>query len=435
MLLGLRLFEVAENMRPVGDGNRGVGNLLPEDATVGAEKMGLDSRKRKAPRGNGSAPDHRTHSPRAAARAGLFEHKGRRAHRNVAFRHSPRSPWTDLLELSHRAPRLLPRIALCPDRRRPSGAWNRPSGAWNRQIHRRRLIRGPRARRQDLPDRPRPSHFGDNGSVRSPAQVLAEWFVRHITRPRREYRRFVFNDAEKLKSRIRPGDVVLIDGDQRVSQVVKYLTMSSWSHSAIYIGSALTRDSTRRAEVKRVFDGEARYLIAEALIDEGVVISPLVKYIDFNIRVCRPVGLTREQIQSVVGYVLGRVGHRYDRRNIFDLFRYLLPLHLIPMRLREDALHFGSGKDTETICSSLLAEAFAQVGFEILPIHIRRNAIVRGRLRQWIFGRPTRHVRSGVLGARHSSLCVPEDFDLSPHFDIVKFNSRDPIRFPYQRQE
>ncbi len=271
--------------------------------------------------------------------------------------------------------------------------------------------------------------------MRSPAQVLAEWFVRQITRPRREYRRFVFNNEERLKSRIRPGDVVLIDGDQRVSQVVKYLTMSSWSHSAIYIGSALLRNPARRPEVKRTYGREARYLIVEALLDEGVVISPLVKYVDFNIRVCRPVGLTPEQIEKVLSYVIGCVGHRYDRRNIFDLFRYLLPLRLIPMRLREEALHFGSGKATETICSSLLAEAFAQVGFDILPIHIRRHAVVRGRFRQWIFGRPTRRSRSGFLGVRHPSLCVPEDFDLSPHFDVVKFNAREPIRFPHVRAD
>ncbi len=269
--------------------------------------------------------------------------------------------------------------------------------------------------------------------MRSPHQALAAWFVRQITRPRREYRRFVFNDPERLKSRIRPGDVVLVDGDQRVAQVVKYMTMSSWSHSAIYIGSALLRNPARREDVLRTYGPEARYLIVEALLEGGVVISPLVKYIDYNIRVCRPFGLTRQQVETVIGYVLDRVGFAYDRRNILDLFRYLLPITLIPLRLREEALHFGSGKETETICSSLLAEAFAHVGFRILPEHTRRNAIPRGRFRRWIFGRPTRRVYSGVLRARHPSLCVPQDFDLSPYFDVVKFNARDPIRFDHVR--
>lgn len=271
--------------------------------------------------------------------------------------------------------------------------------------------------------------------MRSPGQVLAEWFVHELTRSRREYRRFVFNDERRLKSRIRPGDVVLVDGDQRVSQVVKYMTMSPWSHSAMYVGSALLRDPANRPEVRRRFGREARYLIVEALVDQGVVISPLVKYIDFNIRVCRPVALTRDRIETVIDHALSRVGFTYDRRNILDLFRYLLPLQLIPMRLREDALHFGSGRETETICSSLLAEAFDRIGHPILPMHIRRKAIVRGKLRQRIFGRPTRRVRSGFLKARHPTLCLPQDFDLSPYFDVVKFNAREPIEFSWDRQE
>ena len=263
--------------------------------------------------------------------------------------------------------------------------------------------------------------------MRTPVQVLRAWFVQYISLPREEYRRWFFNDPVRLKSRIRPGDVVLVDGDQRISQAIKYLTMSPWSHSAIYVGSGLLRDPSQRDEVRRVFGSEARYLIVEALVDCGVVVSPLVKYIDFNIRVCRPVGLAREQIESVVAYVLSRVGFTYDRRNVRDLLRYLLPFHLIPMRLREEALHFGSGKETETICSSLLAEAFARVGFSIMPVHVRRRAQVRGRLWRRIFGRPTRRVQSGLLKTRHPSLCVPLDFDLSPYFDVVKFNEREPI--------
>ncbi|MGA7992399.1 MAG: YiiX/YebB-like N1pC/P60 family cysteine hydrolase [Thermoanaerobaculia bacterium] len=271
--------------------------------------------------------------------------------------------------------------------------------------------------------------------MRSPGQVLAEGFVRYIVRSRREYRRYVFNDPERLKSWIRPGDVVLVDGDQRVSQVIKYLTMSAWSHAGIFIGSRLLRESPDSDAVKRRFGKESRYLIVEALLDQGVVVSPLVKYIDFNIRVCRPVGLEKEDVERVLDYVMARVGYTYDRRNIFDLFRYLLPVRLIPTRLREEALHFGSGRDTETICSSLLAEAFAHVGLSILPLHIRRSAVKRGPLRRRIFGRPTRKIRSGFLKVRHPSLCVPQDFDLSPRFDIIKFNARDPVHFPYERVE
>jgi len=129
-----------------------------------------------------------------------------------------------------------------------------------------------------------------------------------------------------------------------------------------------------------------------------------------------------------------RLRVREDRVDGFG-FRYLLPVTLIPSRLREEALHFGSGKETETICSSLLAEAFGRVDFPILPENIRRNRETRSRLRQVLLGRPTRRVYSGVLRTRHPSLCVPQDFDLSPYFDVVKFNAREKIEFDHKRRD
>lgn len=273
--------------------------------------------------------------------------------------------------------------------------------------------------------------------MRSPARALSDWFVKRLTRPRRRYHRFIYNSPEKLKATISPGDVLLVEGDQRISQAIKYLTMSSWSHSALFIGDALLRrDPATRAEVQRRFGREAKYLIVEALVDKGVVVSPLVKYLDLNIRICRPIGLTPEDRQTVLDYVIARIGWKYDRRNFFDLTRYFLPFSMIPPDLREDALHFGSGMETETICSSMLAEAFAQVRFPILPVPVRRKPqSTRERFRQQLLGRPTRRAYSGLLRARHPTLCVPRDFDLSPYFEIVKFNAREIADFDYRRLE
>ena len=273
--------------------------------------------------------------------------------------------------------------------------------------------------------------------MRTPRRALADWFLRQITRPRRNYRRFLWNDPQKLKATIEPGDVLLVDGDQRVSQAVKYLTQSSWSHSALFIGDALLRrDAETRAQVQKRFGREARFLVVEALVAEGVIVSPLVKYIDYNIRICRPRALRAEDRDAVIEYVLARIGHTYDRRNFFDLTRYLLPFHLVPSPLRDAALHFGSGVATETICSTLLAEAFGKVRFPIIPQQVRTPARTAGeRFRQQILGRPTRRAYSGLLRARHPTLCVPRDFDLSPYFDVVKFNARDLAAFDYRKLE
>ena len=38
---------------------------------------------------------------------------------------------------------------------------------------------------------------------------------------------------------LQPGDVLLVEGNSRVSVAIKYLTQSTWSHAALYIGDAL----------------------------------------------------------------------------------------------------------------------------------------------------------------------------------------------------
>ena len=50
-----------------------------------------------------------------------------------------------------------------------------------------------------------------------------------------------------------------------------------------------------------------------------------------------------------------------------------------------------------------------------------------------ILGRPTRRAYSGLLQARHPTLCVPRDFDLSPYFDIVKFGAGELGGFDYKK--
>lgn len=272
--------------------------------------------------------------------------------------------------------------------------------------------------------------------MRSLRQVLQDWFLRQITRRRRRYRRFVYNDADSLRATIRPGDVLLVDGDQRVSQAVKYLTQSSWSHSALFVGDALmTRWPDRRAELVRKYGRDARFMLVEALVDKGVIASPVTKYIGFNIRICRPIGLRPDDLEIVLDHVISRIGYSYDRRNFLDLTRYLLPFHLVPPTLREEALHFGSGKDTETICSTILAEAFGRVRYPILPLHVkrRRPRTTREKIRQQILGRPTKYAYSGLLRARHPTLYVPRDFDLSPYFEIVKFSPKDLEAFDYRK--
>ena len=44
------------------------------------------------------------------------------------------------------------------------------------------------------------------------------------------------NDSTALRDTLRPGDVLLIEGKGRISGSIEYLTQSTWSHSALYVG-------------------------------------------------------------------------------------------------------------------------------------------------------------------------------------------------------
>ena len=266
---------------------------------------------------------------------------------------------------------------------------------------------------------------------------LVDWIVRYLTEPLPAYERRIRNDLGALLADIRKADVILVEGDQRVSAIIRYLTQSCWSHSALYIGDELVRRGGERASWARdTFGDDAEHLVVEAL-PHGVVVSPLVKYVDYNIRICRPHGLRRDHAASIMDDAVAAIGWRYDLRNVVDLARYLIPVSVVPWRWRMAALHFGSGEPTEVICSSLIARLFVKVRFPIVPSVILPEPSAvreepRGRLARRILGEPSDRY-TGLFRMRHPTLVTPRDFDLSPFFDIVKQNPFARGSFDYSR--
>jgi hypothetical protein len=266
---------------------------------------------------------------------------------------------------------------------------------------------------------------------------LTEKLVELLTQPLPNYERRGWNDLARLERHVRKGDVLLVEGDSRVSAVIRYLTQSCWSHTALYVGDELVRRGGAAGErALRQYGDEARTLILEAL-PQGVVASPLSKYIDFNIRLVRPHRLRPEHLALILDEAVASIGLRYDLRNVLDLARYLLPVSLIPRRFRRAALHFGSGAPTEVICSSLIGRLFQQVGFPIVPPLETPGGFDAptkpgpGWL-QRMFGQGSFEY-TGLFRMRHPNLLTPRDFDLSPYFEVVKFNVIADGHFDYQR--
>ena len=207
-------------------------------------------------------------------------------------------------------------------------------------------------------------------------------------------------DPAALAAALRPCDVLLIEGNTRFSVAIKYLTQSTWSHAALFIGDALGPPPSR---------GEPHALI-EADVREGVRSLPLSEYAEMHTRICRPLGLTREDAAKVIAYAVSRLGDRYDLKNVIDLVRYLIPTPPVPSRIRRRMIAFGSGDPTRAICSTLIAQAFQSVRYPILPEVARTKS-----------DDPScENCYREILHIRHHSLFAPRDFDVSPYFDIVK---------------
>ncbi len=264
-------------------------------------------------------------------------------------------------------------------------------------------------------------------------KAVGGYAVRLLTKPLRGYTLHFPNDLANLKRHIRKGDVVLVEGNERISECIKYLTQSSWSHSALYVGDEpLRRNPALRPLFGEKYGADAEFLLVEALVESGVVLSPLSKYRDFNIRVCRPYNLSAADSRELLDEALRHVGDTYDIKNVIDLVRYFLPVSLIPRRLRRHALHFGSGEPTRVICSSLVAECFNRVRFPVVP-RFAEPPEPAARSARWPGGIFFQSNRYGVMKRVPPALITPRDFDLSPYFEIIKFNVIENLRFDYRR--
>ncbi len=231
---------------------------------------------------------------------------------------------------------------------------------------------------------------------------IADFIAGRLNAQSSGYEPYTPSDPETLKRQLRPGDILLVEGNQKVSAAIKYLTQSTWSHASMFVGDALPVDP----------ETGVRPQLVEVNLAEGCVGVPLKKYETYNTRICRAQGLTVEDQDKVVKYMVDNLGVAYDMRNVFDLARYLIPTPPVPTRWRRKMLAFGSGDPTRAICSSLIAKAFQSISYPILPDVKRIEDCVDSECQTYM--------QRELLHIRHSSLFVPRDFDLSPYFGIVK---------------
>lgn len=228
---------------------------------------------------------------------------------------------------------------------------------------------------------------------------LGKQLARYLAREVHVHSAVAATRPERLLATLRPGDVLLVEGNSRVSTAIKYLTQSTWSHAALYVGNAL-------AAVGR----NPEHCFVEADTVDGVRSVGIGAVAGLHTRICRPVGLTDADRQKLIAFAVARMGSQYDLRNVIDLARYLFPTPPVPLRFRRNMLALGSGDPTRAICSTLIAQAFQSIRYPILPITAVQND-----------ERPDCPACvNDILSVRHHSLFAPRDFDVSPYFAVIK---------------
>jgi len=215
----------------------------------------------------------------------------------------------------------------------------------------------------------------------------------------------IINNFEQMLKKLRPADVILFEGRSRVSEVIKIITLSPWTHAAIYIGQLDDiKNPVTKNIIKKHYDGDpTEPLVIESLLGYGTIVNPLSRYSKENLRLCRPHGLSLKDQERVVCFATEHLGMKYDVRQLLDLARFLFPYAILPRRWRSSLFQHNAGKPTAIVCSSMIARCFQSVNFPILPIVENENK-ERVKLRK-----------------RNFRLFTPTDFDYSPYFKVIKF--------------
>ena len=195
--------------------------------------------------------------------------------------------------------------------------------------------------------------------TRAPSRLLAALTL-YLAQPIKHSITDPSADPQCLASVLKRGDVLLTHGNSRFAALIKCVTRSPWSHVSMYVGP--------------LDDGFDPLCVVEADIAAGVRSIRLSELNALQVRVLRPLGLTDMDRCRLADWVVGQIGSDYDLTHAWSLLPNVLRLPL-PDRFRSAPKTIASNA-TRFICCSLLAHAFAWVGYSILPDQARVSPAV-----------------------------------------------------------
>ena len=239
---------------------------------------------------------------------------------------------------------------------------------------------------------------------------LSNWIITkfgHWMTKRRPSHRAHLCDFYQIIENAKPGDIWLIEGSNYASWIVQQVTRSTWSHTALYIGTLSDISDPKMREIVQKnchHCTDAMQFVIETEVGLGTILSSVTKYKKSHVRVLRSQGLSHPYIQKVISYAIERIGKKYDVRHLLDLARFLFPWNIFPRKWRSSLFRHNALQPTKDLCSTMIAEAFESIKYPILPLIKKHKKGEKMELIQ-----------------RNPELFTPSDFDCSPYFDVIKY--------------
>ena len=103
-------------------------------------------------------------------------------------------------------------------------------------------------------------------------------FVQWLTREKKNDE-LPLSDFDRMRYELRPGDVLLVEGRSKVSDIIKMITQSIWTHSVLYLGRIQDIDDPDlKLHIQKFFPDHAdNLMIIESLLGKGTIVDSLDK--------------------------------------------------------------------------------------------------------------------------------------------------------------
>ena len=255
------------------------------------------------------------------------------------------------------------------------------------------------------------------------AQGLYRWLTDWLQQER-QTGPIRLSDFERVRQMLEPGDVILIDGQSRLDDTLKSITLSRWSRAALYLGRLHDiADPAMRATLAAYLPcSPDTQLVVQARLDRGLVLEPLSVLEPDHLRICRPRGLPAGEQREVTRYAVSRLGIGSERA-WWSLLALLMPWSWLPRRWRTGLFARTASGLLRLLSGTTLGEAYSFVQFPVLPL-VKRADQDQPRLYR-----------------RQPRVFFAADFDHSPYFDVIKYPFIDQVTHeklrlqPWQGQE